>query len=121
MLRVTVVAHPGARYERVGLLGDDTLGVWVRQRPVDGKANAAIRACLANALGLRARQVEIVGGATGRRKIVELIYGSRGAAPARAGASRAIRLSTDPISHGYRRSRHPRRWAARPYSTLRAR
>ena len=72
MLRVTVVAHPGARHERVDLLADDTLGVWVRQRPVEGKANAAITACLAKALGLRARQVEIVGGATGRRKIVEL-------------------------------------------------
>jgi hypothetical protein len=72
MVRVTVVAHPGSRHERVDLLGDDTLGVWVPQRAVEGKANAAIQTCLANALGLRPRQVEIVGGATGRRKIVEL-------------------------------------------------
>jgi uncharacterized protein len=72
MLRVPVVAHPGARHERVVLLAGDELGVWVRQRPVEGKANAAIEACLASALGLRPRQVEVVAGGTSRRKIVAL-------------------------------------------------
>jgi len=72
MLRVAVVAYPGARHERVAWLADDALGVWVRQRPVEGKANAAIEACLASVLGLRPRQVEIVAGATRRRKIVAL-------------------------------------------------
>jgi uncharacterized protein YggU (UPF0235/DUF167 family) len=69
---MTVQAHPGARVERVALLGEDTLGVWVRQRAVEGQANAAIEAALAKALGVRTRQVEIVGGLTSRRKIVEV-------------------------------------------------
>jgi uncharacterized protein len=72
MVRVTVVAHPGARVERVGFLDSETLGVWVRARPVEGQANAAIERLLASVLRLRASQVRIVSGATGRRKIVEI-------------------------------------------------
>ncbi|HEX8968935.1 MAG TPA: DUF167 domain-containing protein [Chloroflexota bacterium] len=72
MLRLTVIAHPGARDERVELIGDDRLGVWVRARPIEGRANAAIERALAAALGLRPREVEIVSGGASRRKIVEI-------------------------------------------------
>ena len=72
MLRLPLAAHPGARHDRVALLDDGSLGVWVRARPVDGQANAAVEAALASALGLRPRQVRLVAGATSRRKIVEL-------------------------------------------------
>ena len=48
------------------------LEVWVREKPVEGKANTAVEAAIAAALGLRPRQVRIVSGATARRKIVEL-------------------------------------------------
>jgi uncharacterized protein YggU (UPF0235/DUF167 family) len=72
MLRLAVVAHPGARVERVRAVDDETLEVWVRARPVEGQANAAIQRAIAWALGLKPRQVEIVGGATGRRKIVDV-------------------------------------------------
>jgi uncharacterized protein YggU (UPF0235/DUF167 family) len=72
MIRVAVAAHPGARQERVALLADETLGVWVRQRPIAGQANAAVEAALASALGLRPRQVQIVVGQANRRKLVDL-------------------------------------------------
>jgi uncharacterized protein len=72
MLRLAVAAHPGARVERVELLDDGTLGVWVRPRPIEGRANAAIERAIAAALGLKPRQVEIVDGATSKRKIVDV-------------------------------------------------
>jgi uncharacterized protein len=72
MLRIHVAAHPGARRERVDLLADDVLGVWVRARPVDGQANKAIEVAIASALGLRPRQVRLVVGEISRRKIVEI-------------------------------------------------
>lgn len=71
-MRMTVLAHPGAKTERVAMLADDTLAVWVRARPVEGQANGAIERALANALGLKARHVKIVGGRENRRKIVEI-------------------------------------------------
>jgi uncharacterized protein YggU (UPF0235/DUF167 family) len=72
MLRVTVVAHPGARTERVELGDQSELHVWVRARPIDSQANAAIERAIAAALGLKARQVRMTAGATRRRKIVDI-------------------------------------------------
>jgi uncharacterized protein len=72
MVRLTVDAHPGARHERIELLDDDTLEVWVRARPVDGRANAAIERAVASALGMRLQHVQVVSGHRSRRKIVEV-------------------------------------------------
>ena len=72
MLRVAVLAHPGARVERVERLSESDIGVWVHAPAIDGRANAAIERALADALDLRRSQVHIVGGATARRKIVEI-------------------------------------------------
>ena len=58
--------------ERVCAVDGATLEVWVRARPVEGQANAAIQRAIAGALGLKPRQVEIVGGATSRHKIVDV-------------------------------------------------
>ncbi len=71
-MQVVISAHPGARQNRVELQADGSLAVWVRARPVDGQANAAIERALAHALGLRPRQVVIVTGHTARRKIVAI-------------------------------------------------
>ena len=46
--------------------------VWVRAPAVDGRANAAIERVLADALGLRPRQVRVVRGATSRHKTLEV-------------------------------------------------
>ena len=94
MLRIHVAAHPGARRERVNLLADDVLGVWVRARPVDGQANRAIELAIASALGLRPRQVHIVVGEISRRKIVEIDAPSLAALRARLQA-RAVQSHTD--------------------------
>jgi uncharacterized protein YggU (UPF0235/DUF167 family) len=72
MVRLALQARPGARQERVELLPDGTLKVWVRARPVEGQANAAIERGLARALGLRASQVALVAGLGGRRKMVDI-------------------------------------------------
>jgi uncharacterized protein YggU (UPF0235/DUF167 family) len=70
-LRIAVEAHPNARLERVDM-SNATMRVWVRARPVEGQANAALEQAIAKALGLRRRQVHIVGGAASRRKVVDI-------------------------------------------------
>jgi uncharacterized protein YggU (UPF0235/DUF167 family) len=72
MIRLAVHAHPGAHHERAEVLADGSLGVWVRARPVEGQANAAIQRCLAKWLDLRPRQVALVAGAGARNKIVDI-------------------------------------------------
>jgi uncharacterized protein (TIGR00251 family) len=66
MIAVKVV--PGASRDRVvGALGD-ALKVATSAPPEKGKANAAVAAILAEALGLPRRAVELAAGATSPRK-----------------------------------------------------
>jgi uncharacterized protein (TIGR00251 family) len=48
------------------------LKVHLTAPPVDGAANDALIALLAQCLGLRKREIQIVRGTTGRHKIVEI-------------------------------------------------
>ena len=71
LLRVRV--QPRApRSEIVGWRADGALAVRVAAPPVDGQANAAVAALLADALSLRASAVTIEQGARGRDKLVRV-------------------------------------------------
>lgn len=67
-----VLVQPRASRAKVGPEHDGRLKVAVTAPPVDGEANAAVIATLAKALGVGRSAVEIVAGATGRRKTVRV-------------------------------------------------
>ena len=73
-MRVTVRVRPGASRTRVGgRWGDeDVLGVSVAARAVDGAATSAVRAAVARAFGVRARDVTVVTGERSRTKVLEV-------------------------------------------------
>ena len=66
--------RPGASRTRVGgRWGDqEVLGVSVGARAVDGAATAAVRAAVAQAFGVRARDVTLVAGERSRTKVLEV-------------------------------------------------
>lgn len=66
-LRVT----PGARVEGVAVAEGKVL-IKVRVKPEDGKANAAVLALLAEALGIATSRLHMLRGATGRDKLVRV-------------------------------------------------
>ncbi len=67
---VQVVPRAG-KNEIAGIHGD-ALKVRLTAPPVEGRANEALIAFLAQRLGVRKSQVEIVAGATSRRKMVRV-------------------------------------------------
>ena len=71
-MRIVVRVQPNAKRTHVGgRYGDQeppVLKVRVSAPAVDGKANAAVEAAVAAALGVPARAVSIVAGATSRTK-----------------------------------------------------
>lgn len=70
--RVTVHVQPGAkRTELVGEHGD-ALKIRLAAPPVDGKANEALLAYLAERLGLPRRELALKAGANSRRKQIEI-------------------------------------------------
>jgi uncharacterized protein len=82
-LRITARVQPGASRTRVGgRYGHDdppVLVVKVAAKPVDGRANQAVREALAAAFGLRVAAVTLRVGETARLKVFDL----EGADPAR--------------------------------------
>lgn len=77
-MRIRVRVRPGASRTAVGGAYDDgdasgpALVVRVAARPVDGAANAAVRAAVAEAFGLRPRDVHLVAGHQGRLKVLDV-------------------------------------------------
>jgi uncharacterized protein YggU (UPF0235/DUF167 family) len=67
-LRVT----PGARRETLERSEDGTIRAHVTAAPEDGKANAAVAALLAMALGVAKSRLVLVRGATSRDKLFRL-------------------------------------------------
>ncbi|GEL94551.1 DUF167 domain-containing protein [Cellulomonas composti] len=71
-MRVEIRVRPGASRTRVGGRHGERLVVAVTARAVDGAATEAALAALADALGVRRREVALVRGATSRDKLVEV-------------------------------------------------
>lgn len=69
---LTVHVQPGARQTAVAGIHGDALKIRLQAPPVDGKANAALLAYLAVALGVSSRQLNLVSGQTSRRKRVRI-------------------------------------------------
>jgi uncharacterized protein len=77
-LRIAVRVRPGASRTKVGGEHGGALVVAVQAPAVGGRATEAALAALAEALGIRRRDVRLVVGATRRDKVVEIDAGSSG-------------------------------------------
>ena len=75
-LTLQIQAQPGAKSTAVvGIHGDGSearLKIALAAPPVDGKANAVLRAFLADAFGVAQRKVTLLRGESGRRKLVRI-------------------------------------------------
>ena len=78
---ISVHAQPGTKKSAVAGLHGESLKVRVAAPPVEGKANEALTAFVAKALGLPRRSVSIVKGESSREKL--LLIADTAADPAR--------------------------------------
>ncbi len=72
--RITLTLHiqPGAKSSAVCGQHGEALKIRLAAPPVDGKANAALLAFLADALGVSRQAVKLISGDSNRRKRVEV-------------------------------------------------
>jgi uncharacterized protein (TIGR00251 family) len=71
-ITLDVLVSPRASRDRVGPVHGDRLKLAVTAPPVDGEANAAVARVLAQALGVARGAVEVIAGASSRRKTVRV-------------------------------------------------
>lgn len=79
-VELAVLVQPRASRTRVVGEHDGRLKIALAAPPVDGEANAALLEFLSDTLGVRRNDVELLDGATGRRKRLAI----RGVTPAAA-------------------------------------
>jgi len=71
MRRIAVRVKLSTKEERVELEGDSAV-VWVRAKPMDGEANAAVSKLLAEKFNVRLSSVRLVGGFRSKNKLFEI-------------------------------------------------
>jgi len=74
-----VLVQPRASRAKIGPVHDGRLKVAVTSPPVDGEANAAVIELLAKTLHVARGAVEVIAGASSRRKTVRIAGVARGA------------------------------------------
>ncbi len=92
-LRLPIHATPGARRTEAAGAHGDALRVRLAAPPVDGKANAALIDWAAAAFDIPKKQIELLHGASGRRKLLALRFATcaeLAAAQARVAAWMAV-------------------------------
>jgi hypothetical protein len=76
-ITLSVRVTPRAKQNRVQPQEDGSLKVYVTAPPEDGRANEAVVEAIADWLGVKRRDVEIVRGATSRNKVVRVAAAGR--------------------------------------------
>lgn len=69
---LTLHVQPGAKKTEIAGLHGDALKIRLAAPPVDGKANAALIAFVADRLDVSKSSIRLVSGQTSRRKILEV-------------------------------------------------
>jgi hypothetical protein len=72
-VKINIKAKPNAKEERVEKIDDLNYVVSVKEPPVKGKANEAIRNALAVYFKTGSSRVKIVSGYSSRNKVVEIV------------------------------------------------
>ena len=72
-IKINVKAKPGSKHEFVEKIDEVNFVVSVKEPPVDGKANLAIRNALAMYFKTGTSCIKIISGHTSRNKVIEII------------------------------------------------
>ncbi len=71
-ITLAVRVNPRAKRNAVTKTADGSIKVYVTAPPEDGRANEAVVETVAEWLGVKRRQVEIISGATSRNKVLRV-------------------------------------------------
>ena len=68
-MKLKIKLHPGSSLEKIEKISEDEFEVWIKEKPIDGKANLALEKFLKKYFG---KKVEVVKGLKSKNKIIEV-------------------------------------------------
>lgn len=71
-MRIKIKANPLSHQEKVTAVGKNNFEVWVKEPPIKGLANMAIRNALADYFNVSHSQVRLVSGFSSKNKTFEI-------------------------------------------------
>lgn len=72
-MKISVHAKPNSSHQKVVESGDNSFDVWVKEPPVKGLANLAIKNALADHFNVSHSKVRLVSGFSSKNKFFEII------------------------------------------------
>ena len=72
-MRINIKAKPNSKEEKVEKINESNYIVSVKEPPIKGKANGAIKNALAIYFKIASSRIKIVSGYSSRNKIIEII------------------------------------------------
>lgn len=72
-MRINVKAKPNSREEKIEKIDENHYVISVKEPPIKGKANEAVKNALAVYFKTRSSAVKIISGYTSRNKIIEIV------------------------------------------------
>ncbi len=71
-MRISVKVKANTSQERIEKIDGANFTVWIREKPVEGKANEAVIKALAGYFGIAKSNVNLIKGHTSKQKIFEI-------------------------------------------------
>ncbi len=68
-MKINLKVHPNSSREEIKKISETELEIWLKEKPIDGKANQKLLKLLKKYFG---KNVEIVSGTNSRKKIIEV-------------------------------------------------
>ncbi len=69
-MKIQIKLHPNSSQEKIEKISEMEYEVWLKEKPIDGKANASLVKFLKKYFSCE--KVEIISGKSGRKKLVEI-------------------------------------------------
>lgn len=71
-MKITVIAHPNAKKPRIEKDLTETIHVYIKEPPLEGKANEAIISALADYFQTKKSQILLLRGEKGKMKVFDV-------------------------------------------------
>lgn len=68
-MKFKIKLHPGSSQQKIEKISDNEFNIWIKEKPIDGRANISLEKCLKKYFN---KNVKIVKGLKSRNKIVEV-------------------------------------------------